>query len=223
MPELCLYIAPGACSRVPLIALESTGYPFRTELVRFMKGEHKSVQFKTLNPSGKIPILEVDGEAIPQNVAILTWLAKNFPDASLLPDVHSSLQEAKLLSSLSRFSADLHPLVTRIRMPHFFCDREEGSQRVYEMAVVAMSEQLLQIEAELKENTWLFGNQWSVLDAYLHWVWFRITGAGFDQTPFPNIALHYSRTLEIPAVQRAIEKEQAAEAQLKAEGLMPRF
>ena len=223
MPDLCLYIAPGACSRVPLIALESIGCPFRTELVRFMKGEHKSVQFKTLNPSGKIPILEVDGEAIPQNVAILTWLAKNFPDANLLPDVQTSLQEAKLLSSLSRFSADLHPLVTRIRMPHFFCDREKGSQRVYKMASVAMSEQLLQIEAELKENTWLLSNQWTVLDAYLHWVWFRITGAGFDQTLFPNIALHYSRTLEIPAVQRAIEKEQAAEAQLEAEGLMPRF
>ena len=223
MTDLCLHIAPGACSRVPLIALEIIGVPFHTQVMRFMKGEHKSSQFKNLNPSGKIPVLVVNGTPIPQNVAILIWLSKTYPQANLLPESNSSLVQAQVLSALVRFSADLHPLVTRIRMPHFFCDLEGASQRVVEMATVNISEQLQQIEADLLRQPWILGDHWSVIDAYLHWVWFRITGAGFDPAPFPAITAHYSRTLEMPAVQRAISRENDAEALLQSEGLMPRF
>lgn len=223
MTDLCLHIAPGACSRVPLIALEIIGVPFHTQVMRFMKGEHKSSQFKNLNPSGKIPVLVVNGTPIPQNVAILIWLSKTYPQANLLPESNSSLVQAQVMSALVRFSADLHPLVTRIRMPHFFCDLEGASQRVVEMATVNISEQLQQIEADLLRQPWILGDHWSVIDAYLHWVWFRITGAGFDPAPFPAITAHYSRTLEMPAVQRAISRENDAEALLQSEGLMPRF
>mgnify|MGYP000037459979 FL=1 len=223
MTDLCLHIAPGACSRVPLIALETIGVPFYTQVMRFMKGEHKSSQFKNLNPSGKIPVLVVNGTPIPQNVAILIWLSKTYPQANLLPESNSSLVQAKVMSALVRFSADLHPLVTRIRMPHFFCDLEGAPQRVVEMATVSISEQLQQIEADLLSQPWMLGDHWSVIDAYLHWVWFRITGAGFDPAPFPAITAHYSRTLEMPAVQRAISRENDAEALLQSEGLMPRF
>jgi len=223
MTDLCLHIAPGACSRVPLIALEIIGVPFHTQVMRFMKGEHKSSQFKNLNPSGKIPVLVVNGTPIPQNVAILIWLSKTYPQANLLPESNSSLVQAQVMSALVRFSADLHPLVTRIRMPHFFCDLEGAPQRVVEMATVSISEQLQQIEADLLSQPWMLGDHWSVIDAYLHWVWFRITGAGFDPAPFPAITAHYSRTLEMPAVQRAISRENDAEALLQSEGLMPRF
>jgi len=223
MTDLCLHFAPGACSRVPLIALETIGVPFHTQVMRFMKGEHKSSQFKNLNPSGKIPVLVVNGTPIPQNVAILIWLSKTYPQANLLPESNSSLIQAQVLSALVRFSADLHPLVTRIRMPHFFCDLEGAPQRVVDMATMSMSEQLESIEADLLSQPWMLGDHWSVIDAYLHWVWFRITGAGFDPAPFPAITAHYSRTLEMPGVQRAISRENDAEALLQSEGLMPRF
>ena len=223
MNDLCLHFAPGACSRVPLIALETIGVPFRAQLIRFLKGEHKSPQFKKISPSGKIPVLVVDGTAIPQNVAILTWLAKTYPESKLLPEATSTLAQAQQLSALLRFSADLHPLVTRIRMPHFFCDREGAPERVAEMAIMTISEQLQQIENDLLSQPWMLGDNWSVIDAYLHWVWFRITGAGFDPSPFAAIKSHYARTLEMPAVQRAISRENDAEAILESEGLMPRF
>ena len=223
MNDLCLHFAPGACSRVPLIALETIGVPFRAQLIRFLKGEHKSPQFKKISPSGKIPVLVVDGTAIPQNVAILTWLAKTYPESKLLPEATSTLAQAQQLSALLRFSADLHPLVTRIRMPHFFCDREGAPERVAEIAITNISEHLQQIENDLLNQPWMLGDDWSVIDAYLHWVWFRITGAGFDPSPFASITSHYARTLEMPAVQRAISREKDAEAILESEGLMPRF
>lgn len=223
MKALTLYFAPGACSRVPLVALETIGVPFETELVAFMKGAHKSPQFKALNPSSKIPVLVANGEAISQNTAILTWLHETYPDANLLPKTNSIMERAQLLSLLVKFSADLHPLVSRIRVPQFFCDLEGGPNRVSKLAAISMREQLAPIEALLEKQTWMAGQSWSVIDAYLHWVWFRISGAGFDSTFFPKISSHYAKTLEIPAFQRALAREQSAEAHLEANGLNPKF
>ena len=64
--EIILFTAPVSCAKVPLILLEEIGSPFETRLVRFMKGEHKSPEFKRYNPKGKVPAIVIDGEALPQ-------------------------------------------------------------------------------------------------------------------------------------------------------------
>ena len=50
-------------------------------------------------------------------------------------------------------------------------------------------------------------------------MWFRITGAGFDPAPFPNIAAHHEQMKARPAVQRALAREEAALTELEAQGL----
>ena len=223
MHELKLFFAPGACSRVSLIALEKVKVPFETELIIFMNGAHKSPDFKKLNPSGKIPVLVADNNAISQNISILSWLNEIYPEAALFPKTNTSIERAQLLSLLVKFSADLHPLVSRIRMPHFFCDIKGGLHRVKEMASIAMVEQLQPIEDMLKSQNWIVGDDWSILDAYLHWVWFRITGAGFDAKMFPNISSHYEKTLQLPAIIKALGREAEAQSFLEDKGLAPNF
>ena len=216
---LMLCFAPGSCSRVPLIALEQIGRPFETRLIAFMKGEHRSLEFLAINPAGKVPALVVDGAAITQNTAILYYLARRFPEAGLLPVASDPLAEAQLLARLVWFSADLHPIVTRIRMPHFACDLPDAPARVREMATVAMAFQLAPVERALANSPWLLGESWSVLDAYMYWVWFRITGAGFDTAPFPALASHARRMEQRPAVQRALAREHQAEQELAGQGM----
>lgn len=216
---LTLCFAPGSCARVPLIALEEIGEPFETRLVAFMKGEHRSPEYLAINPTGKVPALIVENGVLTQNTAILGYLANRFPQAHLLPLVADPLAQARQLAQLVWFSADLHPLVTRIRMPQFACDLPEAPARVREMASVAMTAQLAPVEQALTGNQWFLGDQWSVLDAYLFWVWFRITGAGFDTALFPAIARHSTRMAERPAVQRALAREQDAEGELAAQNL----
>ena len=221
--KLKLYFAPGACSRVPLITLEEIGQPFDTQLVTFMKGEHRSPDYLALNPAGKVPTLLVDGQPLTQNVAMLSFLARSFPGAGLLPFSGDLLGDARLVRQLSFFSADLHPIVTRIRLPQFFCDVAGGPERVRELADAAMSLQLGSLDSRLATWPWLLGDAWSVLDAYLYWVWFRITGAGFPGEKFPNIAAHAKRMEERPAVSRALAREAQAEADLEAKGLAVKF
>lgn len=220
--KLELYFSPGSCPRVSLIALEETGAPFETHLVAFMAGEHRKPGFLARNPSGKVPVLLADGQPIVQTVAILGFLDEVFPEAALFPEVKSPLGRAQFLGDLVSCSADLHPIVTRIAFPQIMIDHAEGAAALRAKAHEMMAFQLNRFEARLEHQPWLAGQQWSVLDSYLHWVWFRITGAGFDPAPFPRIAAHYARTLERPSVQRALAREDEAVRDLESRGLMLR-
>ncbi len=212
---LALYFAPDSCSRVPLIALEETGAAFETRLVAFMRGAHRSPEFLARNPAGKVPVL-IDGDlTISQNPAILRHLAGRFPAAQLLPMTRDAGAESLLLARLLWFSADLHPLVTRIRMPQLICDLPEAIPRVRAMASELMRFQLAGTERLLTQQPWLLGETWSVLDAYLYWVWFRITGAGFEAAPFPALADHARRMEQRPSVQRALQREAVARTELE--------
>ena len=91
---------------------------------------------------------------------------------------------------------------------------------VWRRAVAAMAVQFTLVERRLSESEWWYGSDWSIMDAYLNWCWFRVTGAGFDPTPFPRFAAHADRITERPSVQRALRREQADEDTLEAEGLL---
>lgn len=216
-PQLTMYFAPGTCARVSMIALEEAGIAFESRVVRFVKGEHRSSEYLALNPAGKVPCLLVDGKPLTENVAILTWLARSYPDAKLLPLTGEPWHDAQLLSQLVWCASTLHPLVTRIRIPHFFCDIPGGPERVYEMGTRAMRQHIAPAERRLASQAWMLG-EWSVLDAYIFWVWFRITGAGFDDTEFPRLRDHYARMQERPSVQAMLAREAQGQAQLEREG-----
>jgi len=212
-----LWMAPYTCARVTAIALEEAGVEFETRLVRFMRGEHKSADFKTRNPKGKVPALEIDGDVLTENVAILTYLAERFPEARLLPPATDAIERAHVLADLCFCSSTLHPLVTRIRMPMFFAGPENAAL-VKQTAETAMDEFFQLIEDRLAAGPWWYGSEWSAMDGYLYWVFWRAEGAGYDVSRFPMFGAHARANEQRPAVRRALAREEAAQAKLEAEG-----
>ena len=212
-----LWMAPYTCARVTAIALEEAGMEFETKLVRFMRGEHKSAEFKTRNPKGKVPALEIDGDVLTENVAILTYLAERFPEAGLLPLTTNAIERAHILADLCFCSSTLHPLVTRIRMPMYFAGAE-NAQDVKKTAEAAMDEYFQLVEDRLASGRWWYGSKWSAMDGYLYWVFWRVEGAGYDVSPYLRFVAHARANEQRPAVQRALAREEAAQAQLEAEG-----
>ena len=223
MPKLTLYFAPDSCARVPLIALEEIGSPYSLEVVAFMKGQHKSPEYLALNPKGKVPLLVVDGVPLTENVAILTWLAERFPEAGLLPESEDGFARAGLLSDLAYCASGLHPIVTRLRIPQFFCDTPDGSRRVFDMAEAAMRPNFELIDRRLADNRWWYGDRWSIVDAYINWVWFRVTGTQFDGAAHPNLGRHDAEMKLRPAVTRALAISTAVAEGLAAQGLAVKF
>ena len=223
MSELTLHFAPDTCARVTMIALEEIGCSYKVEVVEFMRGAHRSQEYLTLNPKGKVPTLIVDGRPLSETLAILSYLNGEYPDARLLPHATDMFARAEILSDLSFCASGLHPIVTRLRLPRFFCDVEPGEGRVFEMAETAMRLNFAIIEERLTSNKWWYGDQWSILDAYLNWVWFRVSGTKFDIADFPNFARHDREIAERPSVSRALDIGKRIYDDLDSRGLAVKF
>jgi glutathione S-transferase len=211
-------MAPGTCARVPCILLEAASAQFETRLIRFLKGEHKSPAYKAINPQGKVPALQIDNTVLTENPAIIYYLHQRFPEAALLPTDADAKARAVLMADLSFCASTLHPIVTRIRLPHFFAG-EQAARAVWENACKAMDEYFQLIETRLVQGPWWYGNQWSALDAYLYWIFWRVEGAGYDVKRFPKFGDHKLRSEARPAVKRALAREAQAQAILEQEGL----
>lgn len=217
MSKIKLFVAPGSCARVPTILLAHLGISFETELVRFKTGEHKSEDYRRFNPKGKVPALLIDGEALTENVAIIYYLNELFPGGGLMPPAENELERARQIADLCFCSATLHPIVTRIRIPIFFAE-PESAKKVWMMGCAAMDEYFQLIENRLAVGPWWYGDQWSAMDAYLFWVFWRVEGAQYNVSRFPRFVDHAKRMDELPSVNRAIQIEEEAIVTLKAEG-----
>ena len=96
---LTLYYSPGACSLAPHIALEEAGAPYALQLVSIPKGEQQAPEYLSVNPRGKIPALRTGEGVLTENVAILTYVARSFPQAQLLPE--EPIEMARCISHMA--------------------------------------------------------------------------------------------------------------------------
>lgn len=214
-----LFVSPRSCARVPTIALEELEVPFKTELVRMNAKQHKSPEYLKINPKGKVPALVIDGKTLTENVAILTWLHRSYPEGKLLPLVEDNLLAAGQIADLAYISATMHPFVTRYARPFSFVTDEQISLQVREQALKASTPHWSIIDARLGDQEWWYGSQWSVVDGYIFWVWDRICMSGFPSDKFPNIRAHELRMRKRPSVSRALVREEEHIEVLKGEGL----
>ena len=83
-----LYSAPGSCSTASNIVLLEAGADFEVVKLNLKTdrllpdGRH----LNDVNPKGYVPVLELDdGTLLTENVAILQYLADQFPDTKLAP------------------------------------------------------------------------------------------------------------------------------------------
>jgi len=126
-------------------------------------------------------------------------------------------------ADLAFCSATLHPIVSRMRVPMFMAQGGDAIASVKTTAVEAMHPMAAVVEDRLSGKTWWYGDDWSIMDAYIYWVFFRITGGGFPVDNYPNWAAHAHRMDARPAVRAALAMEAKLQATLEAEGLAPKM
>jgi glutathione S-transferase len=204
-----LHFSPGACSRVTLIALEETRAEYTVNLVSLKDGDQRRPSFHALNPKGKVPVLETAEGILTENVAILSYLSRRYPNAHLLP-AENDWEHAKALATLVWFASTIHPLLTLSRYPERFCELSAAPVRVRSLAVVQLLVQIQVAEDELAGRRWILGDRWSVADAYLYWSWGRCEETGVEPSRFPRVVDHHARMRTWPAVLRALERERSS-------------
>lgn len=216
--ELKLYVSPGSCARVPTIAMEEIGLPFETELVRFYLKQQKSADYLAVNPKGKVPALLINDEVLTENVAILTWLHRTYPEGKLFPRVVNDLQTVNQIGDLAFFSGTIHPFISRFARPEKFITDKNIRDQVSDAAAEGVKLYWSQINDRLAGGPWWYGEDWSIVDGYLFWAWWRMGVAGYDGNAFANIQAHAERIQERPSVERAMQREKGYIKMLEEEG-----
>ena len=67
------------------LALSLLGIEYDLIPVDLANGEHKKPWYKTLNPAGQVPVLTDGDTVITESTAILSYLAKKYPDGEWIP------------------------------------------------------------------------------------------------------------------------------------------
>jgi maleylacetoacetate isomerase len=90
------------------IALNLKGVSYKTVGVHLLKNENNSPEHLARHPSGRVPILEIDGHRIGQSMAMIGYLDETRPDPPLLP--RDAYLRAHVRDLKDQVVADIHPL-----------------------------------------------------------------------------------------------------------------
>lgn len=211
MPKLKLYFAPGSCALAALASLEAAEADYVAQPVLLASGEQRKREFLTISPRGQVPVLDVgDGQPIRENIAVLTYIAHQFPQARLLP-IEQPLHLAKAYEMLSWFATNLHVAVAQVWRGERFTDDEQAKGSLKRDGVLRMCRALETYNALAERpGPYFYGDHFSALDplAVVAARWAR--RMEIDPAPYPAFRALVGHVELHPAMMRALEREQAA-------------
>lgn len=167
-------IAFSTWSLRPWLVLKRCGAEFTvTEIPLY--GEGWKARLAEVSPSGKVPLLKVDGETIWDSLAISVWAAERYPEAKLWPadpaarwlarsvvcEMHAAFGALRTECSMGQ---DAHGVI------HTMVGEDRADPPTSE-AVAADVRRLVEIMVTMRERfgaggPYLFG-EWSMADAFL--------------------------------------------------------
>ena len=200
-----LYYMPGACSIGIHVLLEEIGKPYDLQKIDGANQEQYGPDFVKINPKSKVPTLQKDdGSALTEFPAIATWLARKNPEKGLIPADADA--EAKVLEAMDYVVSTMHMQgFSRMFRPANFAPTEADHDKVKARGKEIMEKGLALMDKALAGKEYVAGS-FSVADAALFYVSFW-AAARMKMTLPANVAAHYARMKERPAVKRTLEQE----------------
>lgn len=196
-----LYFSPGACSLSPHIVAHEIGVELALEKVDVAAKQTQSGRdFWTINPKGYVPALELDdGQVLTEGTAIVQYLADQRPDAKLIP-AQGTLERYRVQEMLGYINSEIHKTYSPLFSPKTSAEARANSE-AYLLKRYAL------LDERLAKQPYLFGDHFTVADAYL----FTVTNwAGFvkiDLSGLANLSAFQARVAARPAVKAAMSAE----------------
>lgn len=159
-----LYYRPGTCALSEIIALEWIGKPYR--LCRVTREQQQSEAFAGLNPGRTVPVMRFGDEVVPENNALLAFLADSHPDLGLAPRP-GTLERARFDRWLAYLDSGFHVAHYPIFKPQLFLDDEAHHGALREKAERKVSEHLERLNGQLTGRAFALGERRTMVDAYL--------------------------------------------------------
>ncbi len=200
-----LFYASGACSLSPHIVAREAGIDLRLQKVDLKTRTVAALgDFLGVNPKGYVPALELDdGEVLTEGPTIVQYLADLKPQSGLAPPA-GTLARYRLQEMLGYINSEIHKTYSPLFRPDTPAETR-AERQAYLLKRYAV------IEKQLEGRQYLFGDTFTVADAYLFTTTSWAPLVKVDLSALPHLLSFQKRVAARPAVQAA----------MKAEGLLP--
>jgi glutathione S-transferase len=204
--QISLYYAPNACSLVPYVTLTEAKASFAVEPINLRKEEQRSAAYRKLNPKHKVPVLVIDGRPLTENVAIQMWIAREFPQAKLMPA--DPWQELQAVAILAWCASGIHSFLSRMNRTTRVCDLPGAEESVRALARGLLFENYRIADDMLAGRDYFF-DHFTAADAHFFWCFRRGAQFDLDLSQFGNCTAHFERMKTRASVQKVLAFEQA--------------
>ncbi len=207
--KLYSYWRSSAAFRVR-IALNLKGLAFEYAPVNLAPSANEQLgePYMSMNPEGRVPMLEYQGRRLGQSMAILEWLDETFTDPPLLPV--DPWDKAGCRAFANTIACDIHPLnnlsVLR-KLTHEFGADDAATTRWYH-DWIGRGFAALESTAAASTHDFVFGERPTLAEVLLVPQIWNARRFGMDMGRFPALIEIEARCYALPAFENARPENQ---------------
>jgi maleylacetoacetate isomerase len=200
--KLYNYFRSSASFRVR-IALNFKGLPYKYAVVHLTKGggQQFAPEFRAINPDALIPVLEDDGHALTQSLAIIEYLEETHPEPPLLP--RAPLERAYVRAIALGIACEIHPLNNLRVLRYLVRDLQATEDQKNAWYRHWVEQGLASIEARLvaedRSGRYALGDQVTLADVVIVPQIFNAKRFDCRLDHVPTVMRIFDRCMELPA------------------------
>ena len=171
-PELTLYTTPFSRGTYAVWMLKECAAP--CTIVPLSSAKLHEADYLAVNPLGKVPALKAGGTILTETIAIITYLAEQFPEKNLIPAA-GSIERGEYYRWLC-FSIQLEYAL----MNRFFDIKSNHEKFRSGIGYGSYDEAVALLREHLRGRDYIVGKRFSALDLY-----------------YSALLLHFSRNMQV--------------------------
>lgn len=205
--SMILYGAQGSCALVTLWAMMRTNVDFEFVSLDMAAGQQGDAAFLAINPHGRVPVLSVDGTAITEVNAILSYLAARYPAAGILPS-NDPLLLGRTMELLCWFSTTVHVHIAQCFRGERFTDDAEVKESLKATGKQRLTAAFTELDGKIAQTPGpLNGDSFGPTDIFSIVAWRWAKRLELDMSLFPHWNEKAVTDMERPNVAATLKVE----------------
>lgn len=198
------YFRSSAAFRVR-IALNLKGLAHEDAFIHLRRGDQRGDAYRSVNPQGLVPALEIDGQTLTQSMAIVEYLDETHPEPAFLPPDPARRARVRALAHI--VACDIHP-INNLRVLRYLSRPLGHDQEVietwYNHWIAAGFEALERLLAtDPRTGDFCDGDSPGLADIALAPQVFNSERYRLDLSPYPTVTRIYANCMKLDAFARA--------------------
>ena len=143
--------------------LREVGVEYQRVTIDLTNGEQKSPEFLAINPYGKLPVLEDDGNIITESAAICTYIAEKYPSKGLIPPP-GTIERGHYYQWICFCIAEMEPHLWNIRKHMMLYPKAQRSLRAIKISKREYIEAIKVLDNYLSDKEYIIAKTFSAAD-----------------------------------------------------------